>query len=101
MFKLLEHPIFATQAKYGDVILASFESKEKLKFQKVIEASDYEVLEYVLSKEISESEKFNELLNSLTEKGVFWQQDFGGVFCFFVKPDQVQETKQLVLSTCT
>tara|TARA_R110000868_G_scaffold408910_1_gene693195 strand:+ start:2056 stop:2442 length:387 start_codon:yes stop_codon:yes gene_type:complete len=100
-FKLLEHPIFATQAKYGDVILASFESKEKLKFQKVIEASDYEVLDYVFSKEISESEKFNELLNSLTEKGVFWQQDFGGVFCFFVKPDQAKETKQLVLSTCT
>jgi len=100
-FKLLEHPLFATQAKYGDIILASFESKEKLKFQKVIEASDYEVLDYVLSMEISESEKFNELLNSLTEKGVFWQQDFGGVFCFFVKPDQVQEIKQLVLSTCT
>ena len=100
-FKLLEHPLFATQAKYGDIILASFESKEKLKFQKVIEASDYEVLDYVLSMEISESEKFNELLNTLTEKGVFWQQDFGGVFCFFVKPDQVQEIKQLVLSTCT
>jgi len=99
-FKLLEHPICSTQAKYGDVILANFESKEKLKFQKVIDASDYEMLDFILSKEISESEKFKKLLNTMTEKDVFWQQDFGGVFCFFVKPSKVQEIKQLIVSAC-
>ena len=97
-FKLLEHPICATQAKYGDVILADFESKNKLKFLQVVEASELEILDFILSKEISESEKFKKLLNTLTEKDVFWQQDFGGIFCFFVKPNQVEKTKQLIQS---
>ena len=97
-FRLLEHPIFATQVKYGDIILANFESKEKLKFQKVIEASAFEMIDFLLSKEICESEKFKELLNTMTENDIFWQQDFGGLFCFFVKPNQVQKTKQLILS---
>ena len=97
-FKLLEHPICATQAKYGDVILADYESENKLKFLQVVVASEFEILDFILSKEISESENFKKLLNSLTEKDVFWQQDFGGIFCFCVKPNQVEKTKQFIQS---
>ncbi len=100
-FKLLEHPICATQAKYGDIIQADFVSKEKLIFQKVVSVSDYEIFDFILSKEICKSDKFQNLLKALSEKDVFWQRDFGGVFCLFVKPNQVQEIKQLVLSICT
>ena len=87
LYKLLDHPIMAGQAKYGDTIRAEIESPGQLKFLEVVEESDNKMFDFILSKEIIESEKFKALKERLNRENIFWQQDFGGCFMCFIPKD--------------
>ena len=66
-YLLKEHPLMAGSAKYGDI--------------KAI------MHEYILSKDLIASEPFKVFKEMLSNKGIFWQNDFGGVFICFTNPD--------------
>ncbi|PWK53971.1 hypothetical protein C8D97_102363 [Pleionea mediterranea] len=93
LYRLVEHPIMAESAMYGDTILAELESQEQIRFKKVAEKSSYKMLDYVLPKELIESQEFLELKNNLTKRNIFWQQDFGGCFMCFLTQDEESEIR--------
>jgi hypothetical protein len=86
-YLLREHPLFASSAKYFDVIEAIHESPEQIRFIKVIEASKVTLHEYLLPKDIIASESFKLFKDQLSQNGIFWQNDFGGIFLCFTNPD--------------
>jgi hypothetical protein len=86
-YMLREHPLMAGSAKYGDVIEAIAESPGQIRFVKVVEKSRATMHEYILSKDIIASEPFKLFKKQLSDKGIFWQNDFGGIFICFTKPD--------------
>ena len=86
-YLLKEHPLMAGSAKYGDIIEAVVESPDQIRFIKVIEKSKAIMHEYILSKDIIASEPFKVFKEMLSNKGIFWQNDFGGVFICFTNPD--------------
>ena len=77
LYRLEEHPIFSEEVNYKDIIETKFEDS-KLVFQKIYQKSDLKHFDYLLSKETSESEKFENLLKQIDENGGYWTQAFGG-----------------------
>lgn len=86
-YLLREHPLMADSAMYGDVIEAIVESKDQIRFIKVVEKSKATMHEYILSEDIISSEPFKLLKKLLSDNGIFWQNDFGGVFICFTDPE--------------
>lgn len=86
-YLLREHPFMACSAKYGDLIEAIVDSPGQIRFVKVVEKSEATMHEYILTKEIVASESFKNFKKLLSDNGVFWQNDFGGIFICFTSPD--------------
>ena len=81
-YKLLEHPTFTDSAKYGDLVSAKPKSTNELEFIEVIEPSDYEVCIQLITRYVADSNELEVFKEQLSQQGVFWQQDLGGVFIY-------------------
>ena len=86
-YLLREQPLMAGSAKYGDVIEAIVESPDQIRFISIIEESKFTMHEYILSKDIIASEPFKLFKELLSKNGIFWQNDFGGIFICFTNPE--------------
>lgn len=87
-YQLLEHPLMSESAKYGDIIKGKEKENGKITFIKVLKKSKYKMFGYILSKSLRESNGFIKLIEKLNVLGVYWQQDLGGCFVFFVPKNQ-------------
>ena len=99
VYKLLEHPIMAEAAKFGDTIKAEVDSVDQICFIKVLEESNCTMFDWILPKNVLVSPEFANLKEILTENKIYWQQDFGGCFMCFIPNDVdfdiVKEIKQI------
>lgn len=83
LYQLCEHPVFAESAQYGDTIKAKRISGSKIQFTKVVQRSGLVMHDFVLPKNVVNSAQFDALKTKLNEHGIFWQQDFSGLFLCF------------------
>ena len=78
----------AGSAKYGDVIEAKEGSHGQLRYIRVVEESKLKFYEFILSKNIIESDALNNLKDKLSKLNIYWQQDFGVVLYFLCQMEQ-------------
>ncbi|OUS29457.1 hypothetical protein A9Q99_10210 [Gammaproteobacteria bacterium 45_16_T64] len=100
LYILREHPLMSDSAMYGDTIEAVEDSPGQIRFVKVVQESDSQMYDFILTKEIVESEQFKKLKVRLSDNNIFWQNDFGGCFTCFVPQgcsiDIEHEIKQII-----
>ena len=88
LYRLREHPLLSEQAAYGDLIRCRDLGDDQLEFLEVVEASDLERVDYVLSLSLIESAGVAVVLAKVMETGGFWQRDFGGCLTIFFHTDR-------------
>ena len=78
LFRLENSPLFSDDACFGDVVELS-QDGDTWNFVRVAEPSGWIHFSYILAKSLVESEPFEMWLDSITERGGFWEVAFGGV----------------------
>lgn len=79
LYQLLESLTFDETPQYGDLIYAEQIDDGKLRFCHVEIKGNLKVEKFISSPAAITSERVTNLLIKLTEKGGYWQQDFGGI----------------------
>jgi len=77
-FQLIEFPLLATSASFGDVIEVESLDDETYLFIRIVEKSDWQTHQWLLAQKTIESAEMQELLSELYQRGAHWQIDFGG-----------------------
>ena len=101
LYELLEHPVMSDSCKFGDTILTKVESSQQIQFIKVVQRSQYKEISYLFAKEALETEEFAKFIKTIEEKNIYWQRDFGGLFCCFPREKEVAEVQTLIALLCS
>lgn len=90
-----ENPIFSDKVAYGDLIKVK-RRKDIYYYIETIKKSELAKLSWVLSKEIIESEKIEQLMNKIYENGGRAERVFGGILVInILKQDEDAITYEL------
>lgn len=81
LYRLEETPFasFVEEAGFGDVIEVAANTRGTLVFQRVVQRSNYKSSEWVFSRAVVESERFQHLLEKVEGAGGQWERVFGGI----------------------
>ncbi|HEX2836108.1 MAG TPA: hypothetical protein VHW00_24095 [Thermoanaerobaculia bacterium] len=82
----------STDARFGDVIELAAEGPI-WRFVRVAEASPFVTLEFLLSREVAESEAFGRVLDHVRDQGGIWERAFGGMVFVHVPPETANDVK--------
>ena len=89
------HVVLRKQDK-GCVIPGKEIQDDEIEFVRVIEASQYTLLDYLLTKDLIDSPSMTNVLDEVMEMGGFWQRDLGGCLCILCPPEKVIEIKEKI-----
>ena len=79
--------------KFGDVIEVKHDTNGDLIFQRIIESSAWQSEVFMLSREISASDKLRTLLQQVENVGGHWEQVFGGALVVCLPPNSLLDIK--------
>lgn len=82
----------SADVRLGDVIELAVEGPI-WRFVRVVEASPLVTLEFLLSREVAESEAFGRVLDHVRDRGGIWERAFGGMVFVHVPPETVDDVK--------
>jgi len=80
LFRLEHSPLFNENIHYGDIVeLEHNDDDDSWLFIRIVEPSNWHHFNRILTKSLVHSELFELWLESITERGGFWEVAFGGV----------------------
>ena len=84
LYRIEETPILIESVSYQDVIEANQQPNGSLMFRQIVKKADLRTYEYLLSKEIADSDELEIILDKVTAVGGHWERIFGGCLIIYV-----------------
>ena len=100
-FRLEEGPFLMFDGGLHDVIEAELQDDGSYLFRGVIEKSSWQMFDFILPKELAESNAFkNRLFRDVEQLGGTWETMFGGLVCLYL-PQGIQFNLQERITALT
>jgi hypothetical protein len=78
LYRIEETPVLIDSVSYNDIMEADLQSDGSLLFRRVVKKAEIKTFDFVLHKEVVESERFRVFLDRVKESGGRWELIFGG-----------------------
>jgi hypothetical protein len=86
LFRIGSVPIMVEAASFGDIIEAKPSADGGLRFVRVAEAGGWRTYDFMLSAELTESERVTTIQERVLSLGGHWERVFGGVLLLCLPP---------------
>ena len=87
LYRLDTVPLFAESASFLDIVEADLQEDGKLTFRRVVQRSGWRVFDFILPRELIDSDKLSKVLAHADNLGAHWERVFGGVLFVCVPPE--------------
>jgi hypothetical protein len=86
LYRLELSRLFASHPTMGDIIECESLPDGALKFRRIVKSADFQRLEFVVDREVAESERLAIFLDTVIGMGGNWERNFGGWLVLFLPP---------------
>ena len=84
LYRLEFSRLCAKHPSFGDVIECATLPDGDLKFRRIVKRANYQRLDFVISREVAESERLAQFLEGVMALGGNWERTFGGWLVLFL-----------------
>jgi hypothetical protein len=88
LYRLDTVPVMIESASFRDVIEADEVGEKTLRFRQVAQKSGWQVFDFILARDVIESEKISKVLRRVEEIGGHWERIFGGCLFICIPPEE-------------